>query len=70
MDIKCSICGEFRRGIAFKTGYVCENCLKYIRNADSGHPQEHGNCSNEIVNGSEIDNNIKPGIQRIITNHN
>ena len=70
MDIRCSICGELRRGIVFKKGYVCENCLKYIRNADSGHPQEHGNCSNEIVNGSEIDNNIKPGIQRIITNHN
>lgn len=26
----CSLCGRYSRSIAFKGGYVCENCIDYI----------------------------------------
>lgn len=66
MNSKCSICGEAGNGIKFKTGYVCEKCLNYIRNTDSASPGEHRSCSNEIVNGSE--KSINPGIPHNISN--
>ena len=34
----CSICGQSYKGIAFKSGYVCESCFDYIRN--SCHSEE------------------------------
>ncbi|MDO5491306.1 MAG: hypothetical protein Q4F96_02765 [Bacillota bacterium] len=36
MKRKCSICGcHYRQAIAFKSGYVCENCLEYLREKKS-----------------------------------
>ena len=32
MKKKCSICGcGYRNTLAFKNGFVCENCLGYLR---------------------------------------
>lgn len=32
MKKKCSICGcHYRQTIAFKSGYVCDNCLEYLK---------------------------------------
>lgn len=30
-DCTCSICGLKYKGFSFKSGYVCESCLGYIR---------------------------------------
>ena len=27
----CSICGHNYKGISFKSGYICETCLEYIK---------------------------------------
>jgi hypothetical protein len=27
----CSICGQNYKGISFKSGYICESCLNYIK---------------------------------------
>lgn len=29
----CSICGLDYKGFSFKSGYVCESCLDYIKNS-------------------------------------
>lgn len=32
MKKRCSICGcHYRDTMIFKSGYVCENCLEYLR---------------------------------------
>ncbi len=31
MEKKCSICGCAYSTFAFKGGFVCENCLQYVR---------------------------------------
>lgn len=32
MTKKCSICGcSYRNTFVFRNGYVCENCLSYLR---------------------------------------
>lgn len=31
----CSICGLNYKGYAFKSGYICETCLEYIKNSYS-----------------------------------
>ena len=30
-DHTCSICGLSYKGFSFKNGYVCESCLRYIK---------------------------------------
>ncbi len=30
-DCTCSICGLSYKGFSFKSGYVCESCLNYIK---------------------------------------
>lgn len=32
-DCTCSICGKDYKGISFKSGYVCESCLEYIKDS-------------------------------------
>lgn len=32
MSNKCSLCGCTYNTFAFKSGYVCECCLQYVRN--------------------------------------
>lgn len=34
MKYKCSLCGNHCRNITFKGGYVCEDCIRYIKNLD------------------------------------
>lgn len=33
MKGKCSICGSTYDTFAFKGGYVCEDCLKYLKDS-------------------------------------
>ena len=67
MDKLCSICGSTGSGIEFKKGYVCEECLKYIKAGDTVPADEHSSSSNESVNGSEIETSTSPGIRHIIS---
>lgn len=30
-DCTCSLCGNLYKTFAFKSGYVCESCLTYIK---------------------------------------
>ena len=30
-NCSCSICGHKYKGISFKSGYICETCLEYIK---------------------------------------
>lgn len=69
MNTKCSICGEVRKSIRFKTGYVCEKCLKYIRNTGSESPGGHILCSINGVNGSEGKTSLCPGIGHNISSN-
>ena len=72
MDKQCSICGNTGRGIEFRSGYVCEECLEYIKADGTASANEHTEGSNEIVNGSEIEDKdtVAPGIRHIISvNH-
>ena len=70
MNTRCSICGVVGKGIRFKTGYVCEKCLNYIRNTDPESPDEHILCSDVSVNGSEGKRNIilASGTRSVIIN--
>ena len=44
MDNKCSICGCTYETFSFKHGYVCDGCLRYIKNAchDDAHACDKG----------------------------
>lgn len=53
MTIQCSFCGGIRNTIKFKAGYVCEECLDYIRKSDHLPGRERSSRSNGNVNGSE-----------------
>ena len=53
MTKRCSFCGGIRNNIKFKTGYVCEECLEYIRRSDDLPGGERTSRSNESVDGSE-----------------
>ena len=65
MDIRCSICGKTGESIKFKMGYVCEECLKYIKYTDPPSQSEYTNSSNEMVNGSENVKIHSTGIRHI-----
>ena len=67
MNNKCSICGSTASGMKFRSGYVCEECLKYIKAGGTDSADEHRESSNEDVNGSEIKCLSKPGIRHIIS---
>ncbi len=34
MEHKCSLCGCKYETFSFKHGYVCDECLRYIKDAD------------------------------------
>lgn len=34
MDHKCSLCGCTYETFSFKHGYVCDECLQYIKSAE------------------------------------
>ena len=53
MDKQCSFCGGTGNIRKFRTGYVCEKCLDYIRGTETGSGKEHRDCSNRNVNRSE-----------------
>ncbi len=40
-DCTCSICGLNYKGFSFKSGYICESCLDYIK--DSYNPSGDSN---------------------------
>ena len=63
---KCSICGGDTNTHKFKSGYVCESCLSYMKNLDKSSAEEidikacetqssseHNRRSEEKVHGSE-----------------
>mgnify|MGYP000460586000 FL=1 len=31
MRHRCSLCGNIHNNITFKCGYVCEDCIEYIK---------------------------------------
>ena len=39
MKGKCSICGSTYETFAFKGGFVCEDCLKFLKNSFQVDPQ-------------------------------
>jgi len=32
-DCTCSLCGQKYKGFSFKSGYVCESCIEYIKDS-------------------------------------
>lgn len=32
----CSLCGGIYRNIAFKGGYICEDCVEYLKSQSNG----------------------------------
>lgn len=63
MTSRCSFCGGIGNNIRFKTGYVCEECLNYIKRSDLTSDGERESGSNENVNGSEK-NKIKTDVRQ------
>lgn len=57
MKKKCSFCGAAREEITkFKTGYVCDECLDYIRNTDTsdGRHDSRGDTEKEKPENSKL----------------
>ncbi len=60
MDKQCSFCGGTGNVRRFRTGFVCDDCLEYIKGTGSDSGEEHNeqrDCSNGNVNRSEKSDN-------------
>ena len=68
MEKECSFCGGVRNIRRFKSGYVCEECLDYIKKAGPVSLRERPVSSNESVCGSEKPLFHRTGIRHVISN--
>lgn len=41
-DCACSICGSKYKSFSFKSGYVCESCMDYIKNISRENSRQPG----------------------------
>ena len=37
-ELSCSLCGKSNPNIQFKNGYICSNCLKYVKAMNDKNP--------------------------------